>query len=176
VLSGSLPISELIYDQGFAAGRLFAAHASVGAVPLHAINGDVTALWYHDLYHRWRAGPGIIAGLTDASALFCLEQLSRGCDRRVLLRIDHAPRADGRIAHRYRGPAELLPLAQRASARADWAEQMAHLVLRFPAAAAPPVQGDLWLSPAEASTQPSEPLVTWLIAPRLPAAPAATPA
>jgi hypothetical protein len=50
------------------------------------IQGDVTALWREHLNDLWRASPASVAGVTDAAALFCLEQLARGHGRKVSMR------------------------------------------------------------------------------------------
>jgi hypothetical protein len=45
---------------------------------VHAIRGDITDLWFHDLDLRWKQGPAPIAGLTTHGPLFCLERLAWG--------------------------------------------------------------------------------------------------
>src|SRR5690242_12922950 len=87
----------VIYDHAFVESRLFASVLAACGLPTHGINGDVTALWYDDLYHRWAAGPSPIVGLTGASSLFCLEQLAWKVERRVLLRAEHHQLGDGRV-------------------------------------------------------------------------------
>ncbi|HLK70575.1 MAG TPA: hypothetical protein VKT19_01345, partial [Steroidobacteraceae bacterium] len=90
---------QIIFDDRFEAARLFARQAQRLALPLHRISGDVTELWYDDLYHRWSSGSGVSAGMTSVAALFCLEQLAFRHDRRVIFRADHVRRPDGRVAH-----------------------------------------------------------------------------
>lgn len=54
---------------------------------LHAIDGDVTALWYERLDLAWRnPQSGEVAGVTGSDALFVLEHLAWDRQRRVLLR------------------------------------------------------------------------------------------
>lgn len=79
------PLDLLIYDDRFNEGTLLARKAVLEGVSVRAVRGDVTQLWYDDLYHRWQRKPGAIAGITTVDALFCLETL--GADvglRRVM--------------------------------------------------------------------------------------------
>jgi hypothetical protein len=77
---------KAIFDERFPAGRAFAVDSKRRGVATHAIRGDVTALWYHDLYYTWRNGPAPIAGVTRAESLFCLEVLARDAGMRVVRR------------------------------------------------------------------------------------------
>ena len=72
----SIPIYKVIFDNRYAVARVFAKDIENAGGKTYGIDGDVTSLWYHDLHHRWKKGPAAIAGLTDANALFCLEQLA----------------------------------------------------------------------------------------------------
>jgi hypothetical protein len=71
----------------FVLDRRFAA---LGATTLHAeftfIDGDVTALWRDRLSALWQSGTASVGGVTEAAALFCLEQLARGTGRKVSMR------------------------------------------------------------------------------------------
>lgn len=55
----------------------------------------LAALWYHDLYFRWRRGPAAIAGMTGEDSLFCLDLLARDAGLRVL---DVGDPADGLVS------------------------------------------------------------------------------
>ena len=81
----------MVYDTRFPASVAFARRAAARGFALHAIAGDMTRFWYDDLYHRWRAGPAAIAGLTAHGALFCLERLAWEQRMRVVHRREHAP-------------------------------------------------------------------------------------
>jgi hypothetical protein len=50
------------------------------------IDGDVTSVWWTALRPLWAAGGARVAGITNAPALFCLEQLARGAGHRVIVR------------------------------------------------------------------------------------------
>ena len=77
---------KAIFDQRFLDGVAFARDMRRSGVPIHAITGDVTALWYDDLHFAWANGPLEIVGMTTASALFCLETLARDAGHRVTSR------------------------------------------------------------------------------------------
>ena len=76
-------IYKAIFDERFAAARAFAQDMQRLGIATHAINGDVTALWYHDLHFAWSKAPIQISGVTTAAALFCLETLARDAGHRV---------------------------------------------------------------------------------------------
>jgi hypothetical protein len=86
------------YPASMAAGRETAREG----IPVKLIAGDVTALWYYDLYFRWKRGPAVIAGMTGADALFCLDVLARDAGLRVLARTDHG---SGLLGDRAEAPA-----------------------------------------------------------------------
>jgi hypothetical protein len=92
-------VYKFIYDERFpeavAVARGLGARTKVG---IHAIRGDVTWLWYHDLYHQWgpaKAGHDadqhLLAGITTPESLFCLEMLARDAGLRVAERYEATP-------------------------------------------------------------------------------------
>jgi hypothetical protein len=83
---------KAIFDERFAAARAFARDMRRRGIATHGINGDITALWYHDLHFAWSKAPIQIAGVTTAAALFCLETLARDAGYRVTYReqLEHA--------------------------------------------------------------------------------------
>jgi hypothetical protein len=155
-----------VFDRNYAEGRLFARAAESRGIATHAIDGDVTALWYDDLYHRWKGGPAPIVGLTGASSLFCLEQLAWKVERRVVFRADHHQRADGRIDHALAGPSPLQPLLAALEDDAAWPLASASAVQGLPAALR---RGVRFQGRAVGASLPGpqdwkEPLATWAIA------------
>jgi hypothetical protein len=96
-LAPVVPLSyyKAIFDERFPASIAWARDLDRRGVPVHGIRGDVTALWYHDLYFRWKRGPVRIAGVTTKESLFCLELLARDAGLRV---IDRHERDDGLVA------------------------------------------------------------------------------
>jgi hypothetical protein len=80
---------KVLVDRRFAAARAFGRDAEWRGESVHAFDGDVTHVWYHDLYPRWQQGRAAIAGLTAHGALFCLEHLARDARMRVVQRTEH---------------------------------------------------------------------------------------
>jgi hypothetical protein len=93
----ALRYHKVILDSRVAALRAFGRAAERAGLPIHAIQGDVTALWFHDLEVRSREGPFAIAGFTRAGSLFCLEMLARDRGMRLRRCIDHRITSDGRV-------------------------------------------------------------------------------
>jgi hypothetical protein len=81
-----------IFDRRFAAGRRFAQSSETHGVATRAIAGDVTTLWYSELYPLWKQHPVAIAGLTTYGPLFCLERLAWDHGMRVLHHQEHDTR------------------------------------------------------------------------------------
>ncbi len=80
---------KVLFDQRFAEARSFGRDAQWRGESVHAFDGDVTDVWYHDLQPRWRESRAAIAGLTAYGALFCLEHLARDVRMRVVHRSEH---------------------------------------------------------------------------------------
>lgn len=165
--TGWLVPTRAIFDDGFNEGQSFARAARDFGMATNAISGDVTRLWYGDLYYQWQHGPLVMAGMTGKSALFCLEQLARDAGHSVVLRVDHARAADGSVSHRFQGPADLLDYADLVVRRdpPDWGASMANLSISCPARSA--VRESRMLATGSRSPLPwSESLVSWVIAPK----------
>lgn len=158
-----VPLYKAVYDLRFADSVAFARRVEGRGVAVHAIEGDMTRLWYDDLYHRWRDGAAAIAGLTAHGPMFCLERLAWDQGMRVVFRAEHAPVA-GTVEHRVDGPVAMLDLARSATAERAWGASFADLVTRCPSgraelgsfAACGPANG--------AAAADGEPLYTWVIA------------
>jgi hypothetical protein len=88
---------KVIFDERFPASVAFGDAWKARGASVHAIRGDITDLWFHDLDHRWKKqGPAAIAGLTAHGPLFCLERLAWDHGMRVLSRVEQTARdADG---------------------------------------------------------------------------------
>jgi hypothetical protein len=85
---------KVIFDHRFPASREFGSAMEKSGAAVYAIHGDITDLWFHDLYHRWKQDPAPIAGMTAHGPLFCLERLAWDHGMRVLSRIDHPATGD----------------------------------------------------------------------------------
>jgi hypothetical protein len=107
-----------------AADRLRAAGTEVHTIP----DGDVTQIWLQRIGPAWRQHPITIAGLTARPALFCLEQLARGCGLRVVFHAEHVLHAQGRTGHRLLRGAQLTGITARdlSLAGSQWPLRIAH--------------------------------------------------
>jgi hypothetical protein len=148
-----------VYDERYEAAVAFGAAAHRLGVPARSIDGDVTALWVDDLSLRWRAEPAVVAGITSAEALFCLEQLAWDRGRRVVVRAGHETGPDGRRTAILRGPAALLAQLEVPNVVSpEWGILFARAVTRHWDAS--PVAA------ATGRTQRNAGMVSWVIAPR----------
>lgn len=102
-----LPIYKLIFDQRVGAARAFGREMLQQGLAVQPFDGDMTNLWYDDLYPRWRTNPVAIAGLTAHGPLFCLERLAWDFHMRVVLRADHRRAAKGSFGRALTGQASL---------------------------------------------------------------------
>jgi hypothetical protein len=85
-----------VFDERFEPCRVFGAEFARAGVPTSAIRGDVAKLWYEDLRVALSKRRAPIAGLTNRTGLFCLEELARDVGMRVVLRVDHTIEPDVR--------------------------------------------------------------------------------
>jgi hypothetical protein len=160
----SIPLYKMVFDERFAASRAFAKEAERLGVPIHAIKGDMTDLWYHDLYARWKQGPVAIAGMTAHGAIFCLERLAWDQRMRVVFRADHRFLSDGSIEHALSGPASMLRRAVVLSSDGNWAGEIAGIVTRCPASRPQPSLANV-IGPTVKHADDPDHLISWLIAP-----------
>jgi hypothetical protein len=156
------PLYKLIFDRRLAAGVDFGREAGRlrGTQALHAIEGDVTDLWYHDLHPRWIRQPEAIAGLTAHGAIFCLERLAWDAGMRVVFRVDHHEQPDGSVLHVAQGSSPCCSATVQALNRAGtgWATLVARLVTDSVGS----VSATTGIAPLG---PPTAGLVSWVIAP-----------
>jgi len=96
-----LPLFRLIHDTRQRASlalvqRLGTQLLDGTAAPaslLYGVHGDVTRFWYDELQPGWQQQRTAVAGATAPDVLFCLEQLARDHQLRVLWRQEHAGEA-----------------------------------------------------------------------------------
>jgi hypothetical protein len=79
----------VIFDRRFEAAQAFGSTAAWRGHRVFGYDGDLTALWRHELEPRWSRRAGALAGMTTAPALFCLEQLAAQHWLRVVHRSEH---------------------------------------------------------------------------------------
>jgi len=121
-----------VVDERYAVARRFGARASFDGLPMRAIGGDITALWFNELDLLWRRQPTAIAGLTERPALFCLEQLGWPHRMRVVYHAEHRSLGSGDTLHRVTMPALGLAAADLMAAGAGWPEFLASALVDLP--------------------------------------------
>jgi hypothetical protein len=89
-----MPLLGVVYDTRFDESRVFAERSRALGLRAFAIDGDMTRLWYDEIYHRWRERPTALAGLTAHGPLFCFAELARDVGMRVVFRAEHSLTAD----------------------------------------------------------------------------------
>lgn len=163
--TAALGLYKVIYDQRFAAGQAFAARASAQGVSTHAISGPVHALWYEDLYQRWRSQPVAIAGLTTYNPMFLLSMMAQDVRMRVIYRAHHRLASDGRVEHEWFGPRRLQDRRAQLVASPAWAEAAAESVLNWPAQAVSVAPEHSSIGAANRRALDGQTLISWIIAP-----------
>lgn len=166
--AGSAPAPNLyraVFDERFSDSVAFAVEMRRLGVAVHGIAGDMTDLWYRELYPQWQQAPVPIAGLTAHGPLFCLERLAWDHGMRVVFRAEHQFRSDGCVEHVVSASdAVLLAAAGLEGAGSNWSAYVAGLVARCS-------PGRLEQSPvivtqrAGSPRVQEEPLFSWVIAP-----------
>jgi hypothetical protein len=161
-----LPLYKVVYDARFPQSVSFAQSLAQLGVPVHAIDGDMTRVWYDDIYHRWKQGPAAIAGLTAHGPMFCFEQLAMDQRMRVVFRAEHRPAAGGGVDHELCGPVGMLGDARHAmDAGDDWAAHLGEIVTRCPSGRAEIVSASIHTALDGATALDGESLYSWVIAP-----------
>lgn len=173
------PLLGVVYDTRFAESAAFGRRSAALGLRAHAIDGDMTRLWYDEIYyqwqqrqphhwqqrhpHQWQERPTALAGLTAHGPMFCFAELARDVGMRVVFRAEHRPTGGGAMAHTFTGPVPMLSTALDACGRPEslWTA-MADVVARCPSGRTEIAsEGRTVLTaPPEAGT-----LYTWVIAP-----------
>lgn len=162
-----IPFLGLVYDTRFAESVEFARHGEALGLRPHAIDGDMTRLWYDEIYHHWRRRPTALAGLTAHGPMFCFAELARDVGMRLVFRAEHRPTAGGAMAHTFTGPASMLPASLDACDRPGslWAA-MAAVVAACPGGRVEMSSGERTdASPRADASARTATLYTWVIAP-----------
>jgi hypothetical protein len=128
-LLGSPPaLARAVFDERHAEGRDFGGVFRSRGMPTSAIRGDVAALWYRDLKTRLLEQRLPLVGLTDRTALFCLEELARDVGMKVQGRIDHTFDRSGALSHLATGPSAWTAAGQRLLPAQGFGRVMASLL------------------------------------------------
>jgi hypothetical protein len=142
-----IPLHAVVLDERLAEAARFGASARSKRLSTRVVRGDVTDLWYGELYPLWKERAAPVAGLTAYAALFCLEQLAWDHRMRVIYRGAHARRADGRVEHILAGPQEIVQ-ALAPTAQCDWPAELASSI-----AAVESSRGWTGLAPASGASE-----------------------
>jgi hypothetical protein len=103
-LESVAPAGQAVFGTGIVNPRIeqsvaFGAVLKSHGIRITELTGDVGQLWYGELRAQLRASRKPLGGLTHRATLFCLEELARDVDMKVVARIDHVIARDGSIAH-----------------------------------------------------------------------------
>lgn len=104
----SFDVSFVVFDRRFAASRAFGAAALSMNQRVHAIDGDVTALWTEHLDPLWRGGSGAVAGMTTPTSFVCLEQVAAQHWFRVIGQVEHRTDEGEVVRHRIKAEPDWL--------------------------------------------------------------------
>lgn len=159
----AVPLHTVVYDERFADGVAFANEARWMGQRTSAIQGDVTRLWYDDLYHAWQKGPVAIAGLTTQDAMFCLEIFGNDAGLRLLVKGEHRIEG-GRALHRMNAPELALAGTSLDQCGADWSGRMAQMLVGCPSSR--DRRTEVTALSTTRAVEGSVTLVSWLLAPR----------
>ena len=159
----------VVHDARYREARTFGLRAGQWSAPVRAIEGDITDFWVSELQGRWMSTPVAIAGLTERSALFMLEQLAWDYGLRVVFHAEHDSTGQQTVAHRIVRSADSSLKSQLEAAGAGWPAVLADRMLTEPGRVA---SRDITPSGAAMAAFLNEPtrLHSWIIAPKTTAA------
>ena len=159
----SLSLERFVFDVRFAESSAIAEHVERLGIPLSPTADDLMTLWYDDLDLAWRKAPMALAGVTLADALFVLETFAHDRGMHVVYRGEHGLVENGRITHRFAGPAALIErLSPLPSA---WEGEMASALTQCPLGSPRIARAEHDPDGAALSLR-DVPLYSWIIAPR----------
>lgn len=88
--------SMVVFDRRAPQGVAFGLEAARRGIDAFAIDDDAGTVWMHEIAPHWQRGVGVVAGLTRAVPLFCLELLGHDYGMRVVSRRQLAD-SDGQL-------------------------------------------------------------------------------
>jgi hypothetical protein len=161
--SPALTLERFVFDVRFAEPGAVAERMEQSGVRLAPIADDLMSLWYDDLDLAWRKAPMALAGVTLVETLFVLETFALDRSMHVVYRGEHGLVEEGRIEHRFAGPAALIDQLQPLVA--PWEGTLAAALQSCPLGAPEIVRAEA-VSEGAALSLRDMPLVSWIIAPR----------
>ena len=158
-------VYTVVYDDRYSEGIRFAGQANSLGYRTRAISGDVTSLWYDDLYHRWKKGPAAIAGLTTVDAAMCLGMFAADAGMRCVFEAEHRfEDGETEIGHRVRAPAGWSTIRALETCGEQWPELLPRLMGACPVAPAKSEAVHVAAAPARAALDRPT-MVSWVFAP-----------
>jgi hypothetical protein len=159
----------VVVDQRFAQSVEFGRSLALLGAHTNAMRGDVTDVWYSQLYPLWKSGGVAVAGLTGSGVLFCLERLAWDHGLRVVHRGSHQPFGENGIQHAMLGAADRGTMKAHAADRnTPWATALATSIGQIESPC-PAVQPGHALRPVcvtvRAAQDTNSALFSWVIAP-----------
>jgi hypothetical protein len=158
-----LNLERFVFDVRFAAAGAIAERLEQHGVKLAPFADDLMTLWYDELDLAWRKAPMAVAGVTLVEALFVLETFALDRHMHVVYRGEHGLVENGKVVHRFAGPASLLARLQPLGAR--WENSVAAALAECPLGAPELARAEL-VSAGAALSLRDMPLVSWIVAPR----------
>ncbi|PCJ39366.1 MAG: hypothetical protein COA71_13950 [SAR86 cluster bacterium] len=161
------PLYTVVYDEESPDSIAFANEAERMGQHTSAIsNGDVTKLWYDDLYHHWKQAPVAIGGLTTLDAFFCLEIFGNDAGLRRVLKVEHRREEDA-VKHQSFGMD--IALDDHVLGQDAWSERMAQILINSSFPKTRTTEKFISMTHSENKGQGLDAhstLVSWMIAPR----------
>jgi hypothetical protein len=161
----STPIYKVLVDQRYPGSADFGVEAmSLGAATT-VLHGDITDIWFRDLFPQWKTRPVAIAGMTSGVALYCLTELARDAGLRAVYVAEHVSESDDFMRHVAMGPDEMVARASDlALAGRRWSSAAARIVMRCPLGKPSAVSTERLVTLFRAGEH-SRALTSWVIAP-----------
>lgn len=170
-LGACLPLQRFLFDRRFAEAVETAQYAALDGVIATETSGDLTDLWVGCLDREWRHDTAALAGVTTRGALFVLATLAADRGMRVVYRGEHDVPCNGYAAHSIVGPSAVVSFAPDASDAGLWGPVLGAAMTQCPIGRTEAVRIELVTPDTRSASVRSEPLVSWIIAPRSLAAP-----
>jgi hypothetical protein len=159
----ALALERFVFDVRFAESGAIAEHVKQLGIPLSPIADDLMTLWYDQLDLAWRKAPMALAGVTLEDAFFVLQTFALDRGMHVVYRGEHGLVENGRITHRFAGPAALVERVSHSPAQ--WESVLASALTECPLGAPQTARAELVTDGAPLSLR-DMPLYSWIIAPR----------
>jgi hypothetical protein len=159
----TLRLERFVFDVRFAEAGEIAEDLRARGVQLAPYADDLMTLWYDDLDLAWRKAPMALAGVTLVEALFVLETFALDRGMHVVYRGEHGLVENGKVAHCFVGPTQLIE--RLSPLPASWETAVAQALTECPLGAPELARAEV-VSDGAALSLRDMPLVSWIIAPR----------